>query len=132
MGFQSFDPETGSISTITTVSQLAAAMKAIIQDWTKEQKVALLCAYPDLCKIVEVLKELTKESHKEQHKAAGLQSMEGDELEEFILLMSSYREKFNFPFILAVRDTQQNTPNKIHRIECPRGKTTKSPRKGVF
>jgi 2-oxo-4-hydroxy-4-carboxy-5-ureidoimidazoline decarboxylase len=95
-------------SMITTVSQLAAAMKAIVQDWTKEQKVALLCAYPDLCETVEKLKELTKESQEEQGKA-GLQSMEGDELEKFTRLNSSYREKFNFPFILAVRNATKYT-----------------------
>jgi 2-oxo-4-hydroxy-4-carboxy-5-ureidoimidazoline decarboxylase len=95
-------------STITTVSQLAAAMKAIVEDSTKEHKVALLCAHPDLCEKVGKLKELTKESQEEQGKA-GLQSMEGDELEKFTRLISSYFEKFDFPFILAVRNATKYT-----------------------
>jgi 2-oxo-4-hydroxy-4-carboxy-5-ureidoimidazoline decarboxylase len=95
-------------STITTISQLAAAMNSIVQESTKERKVALLCVYPDLCEKVEKLKELTKESQEEQGKA-GLQSMEGDELEKFTRLNSSYREKFNFPFILAVRNATKYT-----------------------
>jgi 2-oxo-4-hydroxy-4-carboxy-5-ureidoimidazoline decarboxylase len=96
-------------STITTISQLAAAMNSIVQESTKERKVALLCVYPDLCEKVEKLKELTKESQEEQRKAAGLQSMEGGELKKFTRLHSSYREKFNFPFILAVRNATKYT-----------------------
>jgi 2-oxo-4-hydroxy-4-carboxy-5-ureidoimidazoline decarboxylase len=95
-------------TSISTISELAAAMRAIVDDSTAEQKMALLCAHPDLCEKVGKLKELTKESQEEQGKA-GLQSMTGDELEKFTSLNTNYREKFKFPFILAVRNATKYT-----------------------
>lgn len=92
----------------TTVSDLAASMKSVVDEASKEKKIALLCAHPDLCEKVAKLKELTAESQEEQSKA-GLQTMEGEELEKFNSLNSSYREKFQFPFILAVRNVTKYT-----------------------
>lgn len=95
-------------NSINTVTELAAAMKAIVDESTTEQKMTLLCAHPDLCEKVAKMKELTKESQEEQSRA-GLQSLEGDELEKFNSLNSNYRAKFNFPFILAVRNATKFT-----------------------
>lgn len=92
----------------STVSSLASVMKKIVDESSKEKKMALLCAHPDLCEKVTKLKELTKESQEEQG-SAGLQSLEGEELAKFSALNSSYREKFNFPFILAVRNATKYT-----------------------
>jgi len=97
-----------TFKSLKTVTQLASAMKTVVEGATHEQKMTLLCAHPDLCEKVAKLKELTKESQEEQSKA-GLQSMEGDELEKFTALNNSYRSKFGFPFILAVRNATKYT-----------------------
>ena len=96
------------VSQITTVSSLAVAMKSIVNDAPTDKKLELLRLHPDLGTKVEKLKDLTKESQEEQSKA-GLQTMEGDELEKFYSLNSRYREKFHFPFILAVRNASKHT-----------------------
>eukprot|EP00934_Nitzschia_sp_Nitz4_P006837 Nitzschia sp. Nitz4//scaffold57_size113557//66106//67079//NITZ4_003996-RA/size113557-augustus-gene-0.181-mRNA-1//-1//CDS//3329554861//6827//frame0 len=97
-----------SLQSISTVSALAAAMKSVVDDADTDKKKVLLCAHPDLCEKVAALKNLTKESQEEQSKA-GLQTMEGAELEKFTILNQTYREKFGFPFILAVRNATKYT-----------------------
>lgn len=93
---------------ISTVTELATKLKAIVEAASHEQKLVLLQAHPDLCEKVEKMKELTAESQQEQGKA-GLQSMEGDKLANFKSMNASYKDKFGFPFILAVRNASKNT-----------------------
>lgn len=96
------------VSAIKTVTDLAGAMKAIVADASRERKLELLCAHPDLCEKVSALKALTKESQEEQS-SAGLQSLTEDELKTFTENNNAYREKFQFPFILAVRNATKYT-----------------------
>jgi 2-oxo-4-hydroxy-4-carboxy-5-ureidoimidazoline decarboxylase len=103
----SISPESGACK-IETVSELAAAMKAIVSNSSTEHKLTLLRAHPDLCEKVDKLKALTKESQTEQGRA-GLQSMTDDETARFTKFNTMYREKFNFPFILAVRNATKYT-----------------------
>lgn len=99
---------TARLDNISTVTELANAMKAIVDNSSREEKLDILQNHPDLGKKVEQLKELTKESQQEQS-AAGLDTLEGDELEMFTTLNSKYKEKFQFPFILAVRNASKHT-----------------------
>jgi len=93
---------------ITTISELAAALKAIVDASTHEKKLALLRAHPDLCEKVGKLEHLTKESQEEQGRS-GLQSLTDTELEEFHLCNTKYRDSNGFPFILAVRNATKYT-----------------------
>jgi 2-oxo-4-hydroxy-4-carboxy-5-ureidoimidazoline decarboxylase len=93
---------------ISSVSDLAAALKRIVNDASREQKLALLRAHPDLCEKVEKLVELTKDSQQEQSNS-GLQSLTADEKATFTKLNTLYREKCHFPFILAVRNATKYT-----------------------
>jgi 2-oxo-4-hydroxy-4-carboxy-5-ureidoimidazoline decarboxylase len=95
-------------TTVSTVSGLASLMKAIVDDAPRERKLALLQAHPDLCERVSTLKSLTKESQEEQSRS-GLQSLSEDEAAEFAKNNEVYREKFGFPFILAVRNATKYT-----------------------
>jgi 2-oxo-4-hydroxy-4-carboxy-5-ureidoimidazoline decarboxylase len=95
-------------SKITTVSELAARLKLIVNEASDDKKLTLLQAHPDLCEKVEAMKLLTVESQEEQSKS-GLQSMEGEELDKFKSMNESYRTKFGFPFILAVRNASKST-----------------------
>ena len=93
---------------VETVSQLAAIMREIVDQESHERKLKLLCAHPDLCEKVGTLEKLTKESQDEQSKS-GLQSLTNEEFERFTVYNSKYREKFGFPFILAVRNVTKHT-----------------------
>jgi 2-oxo-4-hydroxy-4-carboxy-5-ureidoimidazoline decarboxylase len=91
-----------------TVTDLAALMKSIVDDASKEKKMELLCAHPDLCEKVGKLKSLTEESIEEQSRS-GLQSLTEEETERFNTMNTAYRTKFGFPFILAVRNATKFT-----------------------
>jgi 2-oxo-4-hydroxy-4-carboxy-5-ureidoimidazoline decarboxylase len=93
---------------MSTVTELATTLRAIVDGSSREEKLTLLQAHPDLCEKVEKMKELTVESQQEQSKA-GLQTMEGDELQKFKEMNASYKDKFGFPFILAVRNASKYT-----------------------
>jgi 2-oxo-4-hydroxy-4-carboxy-5-ureidoimidazoline decarboxylase len=93
---------------IETVTDLAALMKSIVDDASKEKKMELLCAHPDLCEKVGKMKSLTEESKEEQSRS-GLQSLTEEETERFNKMNTAYRAKFNFPFILAVRNATKFT-----------------------
>jgi OHCU decarboxylase len=66
-----------------------------------EQKLDLIKAHPDLGVRVR-REELTRHSHREQN-GAGLDQCTDAEFAEFQRLNQAYREKFGFPFILAVK-----------------------------
>ena len=99
--------ETG-LGSFETITQLAGAMKEVVESATRERKLELLCAHPDLCEKVGKMAELTKSSQEEQSRA-GLQSLSDLELERFTAANSAYRTKFGFPFILAVRNATKFT-----------------------
>lgn len=93
---------------ITNVRELYLAMSSIADSATHEQKLTLLCAHPELCAKIENLKKLTKASQEEQS-SAGLHTMTDEEQERFALMSAEYREKFGFPFILAVKHATKYT-----------------------
>jgi 2-oxo-4-hydroxy-4-carboxy-5-ureidoimidazoline decarboxylase len=95
-------------SNIASVTQLASAMKRIVDESPNEVKHTLLCAHPDLCEKVGTLEKLTKDSQEEQSRS-GLQSLTVEELEQFTKYNTEYRSKFGFPFILAVRNATKYT-----------------------
>jgi len=70
-----------------------------------EEKLALLRAHPELgCALAG--DELTKTSRGEQNRS-GLDQCSTEEFAEFQRLNQAYREKFGFPFILAIKGFQR-------------------------
>jgi len=92
-----------------TAQQLHEAFEHVIFRATPAQQLALLNAHPDLAVAVKGQSELTDASQSEQRRA-GLNRCTPDEYEAFQQLNSRYREKFGFPFIMAVRGF---TPDEI-------------------
>lgn len=82
----------------SSLEHLHQAMVAVVQSSSFEQKLALIKAHPNLGDRVA----MTKDSVKEQS-GAGLQDLTPEEYKRFISMNQRYLEKFNFPFILAVR-----------------------------
>jgi 2-oxo-4-hydroxy-4-carboxy-5-ureidoimidazoline decarboxylase len=81
---------------------LHRAMSETVMAASEEQKVALLRAHPDLAGKAARAGDLTDHSRSEQA-GAGLDSLSDDEYELFHGFNDAYREKFGFPFIIAVR-----------------------------
>ncbi len=69
----------------------------------KEQTLMILNSHPELA----VEKKLTKDSSNEQS-GASLNECTFEEFEEFKKLNFEYREKFGFPFIIAVKGKNKN------------------------
>ena len=86
-----------------SVKDLHAAMTSVVQHADHERKVALLRAHPELAGDAAREKTLTASSNAEQA-TAGLEALPEDIQGEFDRLNLEYRQRFGFPFIIAVRD----------------------------
>ena len=85
---------------------LIKKMMDIFDNTTKEQKLKILNSHPDLANKTKV-SSLTDDSKKEQQNA-GLDSCTKEEFDEFKKLNDLYKKKFNFPFILAIKEKNKN------------------------
>jgi 2-oxo-4-hydroxy-4-carboxy-5-ureidoimidazoline decarboxylase len=85
-----------------SVDALYAAMCGIVANAGDERQLALINAHPELAGKAAVRGELTAESTREQS-GAGLAACSQEEFDTLQRLNRAYRDKFGFPFILAVR-----------------------------
>jgi 2-oxo-4-hydroxy-4-carboxy-5-ureidoimidazoline decarboxylase len=88
-------------------AQVHAALVAAVQSALDAEKVALLNAHPELAGREAVAGALTAASTAEQA-SAGLTSMTAADVAQLDELNAAYREKFGFPFIIAVRNNTQS------------------------
>ncbi len=79
-------------------ARMVAAMRALPED----ARLALLNAHPDLAGRLALAGELTADSTREQD-GAGLDRLSAADLARFTGLNDAYRQKFGFPFVIAVR-----------------------------
>ena len=84
-----------------TPQGLAAAMAGALASAGHDRKLALIRAHPDLAGRAAVAGELTSASRSEQA-SAGLGHCTPGEYRRFQELNAAYKQKFGFPFILAV------------------------------
>lgn len=84
------------------VDELVSVLCEIIEDAGAEAQLTLLRAHPDLAGKLAQTGELTAESTSEQA-GAGLDECTPQEFAEFTQLNDSYKAKFGFPYILAVK-----------------------------
>ena len=87
---------------------LHAAFVGTVNDASEERRVALIRAHPDLAGKAALAGELTDESANEQA-SAGLDRLSPEEYERFHSLNTSYREKFDLPYVVCVRDNTKET-----------------------
>ena len=85
-----------------SVDALYAAMCDVVAKAGTSRQLALINAHPELAGKAAVRGELTAESTREQS-GAGLAQCTQEEFDKLQRLNAAYREKFGFPFILAVR-----------------------------
>ncbi len=86
----------------TSRDELHRAMLDVIAGASDAERLALLRGHPDLAGKAAIAGELTADSRREQQ-GAGLDRLTPAEYETFHALNRRYKEKFGFPFILAVK-----------------------------
>lgn len=93
-------------SELDDAERLARLMADCVDNAGAEQQLALIRAHPDLACKAEVAGELTADSSEEQE-SAGLDRCSRVEYERFQALNEAYRDKFGFPFVMAVRGSNR-------------------------
>jgi 2-oxo-4-hydroxy-4-carboxy-5-ureidoimidazoline decarboxylase len=86
----------------TSVTALHEAMCNVVRRATIEEQRALIAGHPDLAGKAARAGTMTASSVAEQA-SAGLDRLSDDEFDRFDRLNRAYRERFQFPFIIAVR-----------------------------
>lgn len=104
---------------ISNVKILFDEIKKYVKEGGLEKQLELLKSHPDLCLKLEPPStetsdadkptvDITQESRQEQGRA-GLSTLTSEERTKFHELNNKYKEKFQFPFILAVRNASKYT-----------------------
>jgi OHCU decarboxylase len=81
-------------------------MADCVDNASVERQLELIRAHPDLVGKAAVAGELTEDSSTEQA-SAGLDRCSPEEYERFEALNRAYRDKFGFPFVMAVRNSSR-------------------------
>jgi 2-oxo-4-hydroxy-4-carboxy-5-ureidoimidazoline decarboxylase len=85
------------------VASLHAAMVAVVETAPEEARLALVRAHPELAGETMRQRMLTAASTGEQA-SAGLTGLDAQDAARFDELNRRYRERFGFPFVIAVRE----------------------------
>ena len=94
-----------NLKPFTSFEDLSSKMINIFESCSKEKKLEILNAHPDLADKTKIAL-LTPDSKKEQN-SVGLDQCTEEEFDEFKKLNLTYK-KFGFPFILAVKGKNKN------------------------
>ncbi|WP_321340812.1 allantoate amidohydrolase [Breoghania sp.] len=84
------------------IPAMIAAFEAAMRAAPRERQMDLVRAHPDLAGKAALAGEMAQESKREQA-GAGLDTLTPDEFAAFERLNGAYKERFGFPFILAVK-----------------------------
>ncbi|MGQ7244685.1 2-oxo-4-hydroxy-4-carboxy-5-ureidoimidazoline decarboxylase [Salinicola sp. V024] len=85
-----------------TPAGLAERLRRQVDAASADAQLALIRAHPDLAGKAAIGGELTQDSRSEQA-GAGLDQCTAEEFARFERLNHAYRERFEFPFVIAVR-----------------------------
>ncbi|MGA0234253.1 MAG: 2-oxo-4-hydroxy-4-carboxy-5-ureidoimidazoline decarboxylase [Alphaproteobacteria bacterium] len=102
---------------------LIDAFSNALMDADDEDRLAVICAHPDLAGKLAAAGRLTEDSTAEQA-SAGLDSLTDAEREEFTALNESYKARFGFPFILAVKGATKIQILESFRERLPKDRET--------
>lgn len=89
-------------ASVEDIHELAAIFANCVDRADHARKLALIRAHPDLAGKAAMSGELTEESSAEQA-SAGIDQCTIEEYEQFQQLNGQYKDKFGFPFVMAVR-----------------------------
>lgn len=83
-------------------------LMGVLAELSREEKVSLIRAHPELAGRASVDRTLTQASASEQA-SAGLDRLTPGEYELFHSLNTAYRERFGFPFVVCAREHTADT-----------------------
>jgi len=86
--------------------EIARVMADCVDNASPELQLDLIRAHPDLAGKAQIAGELTEESTTEQE-SAGIAQCTPAEFEQLQTLNAQYKEKFGFPFVMAVRNSSR-------------------------
>ncbi len=92
----------------SNVDHLMAAMLAVVEAASDDEKIALIRAHPDLAGKAARAGALTDHSTVEQA-GAGLDRLSDEDFQRFHRLNDAYKSRFGFPFVIAVRGHTRET-----------------------
>ena len=87
--------------------QLAALFARCVDTADDNTKLQLIRAHPDLAGRAAIRGELTEDSTDEQA-SAGIDQCTTEEFEQFVRFNELYRQKFGFPFVMAVKNSNRH------------------------
>ncbi len=90
----------------TAAGDIARVMADCVDNASVEKQLELIRAHPDLAGKAQLAGKLTADSTTEQA-SAGLDQCTPAEFEQLQSLNHRYREKFSFPFVMAVRNSSR-------------------------
>lgn len=90
-----------------TPQGLAEMMGTVLREASPERQLEVIRAHPDLAGKAAVAGELTDDSSREQA-GAGLDQCTPEELARFERLNTAYKERFGFPFVMAVKGSDRH------------------------
>ncbi|MDX5377944.1 MAG: 2-oxo-4-hydroxy-4-carboxy-5-ureidoimidazoline decarboxylase [Halomonas sp.] len=99
--------ERGLTNQHDTPSGLADAMGTTLRSATPERQLEVIRAHPDLAGKAAIAGELTDDSTREQA-GAGLDQCTPEEMARFERLNAAYKDKFGFPFVMAVKGSDRH------------------------
>lgn len=91
---------------IEDLAEIAALMAECVDNAAEDRQLALIRAHPDLAGKAQIAGDLTAESTDEQA-SAGLDQCTAEEYAQFRELNDRYKDKFGFPFVMAVRESSR-------------------------
>ena len=95
------------VGNVEDIEVIATVMADCVDNATEERQLELIRAHPDLAGKAAVAGELTEDSSAEQA-SAGLDRCSPEEYERFQALNHAYHDRFDFPFVMAVRDRSRS------------------------
>lgn len=99
---------------VDEAEEVARTMKECVDQAPLQVRLDLIRSHPDLADKAEIGGELTPESRAEQS-SAGLDRCSPEEYARLNTLTRRYREKFGFPFVMAVRGSNRtDILNALH------------------
>lgn len=90
----------------SSLAEFADKFDSYLENLSVEDKVAVLSSHPDLAGKLLGENELTEESAEEQA-SAGLHQLTDEQKKQLVQLNTEYRKKFNFPFVICVRQSKK-------------------------
>ena len=86
------------------IQNLHQVMAAIVLKMSDAEKLKLICAHPDLGSKFKMA-----EASVQEQSTVGLDQLSAAEYDRFQNLNQAYKEKFSFPFIIAVRNNTKDS-----------------------